>query len=48
MIKKLTNYLWGLIFGFSWTRDCNVIYGLNPDNSIRAGKYEHYEREMRG
>jgi hypothetical protein len=48
MIKKLINYLWGLIFGFSWTRDCYVIYGMNPDNSIRAGKYEHYEREMRG
>lgn len=46
MIKWLINYLWGLIFGFSWTRDCFVIHSVMP--KPRAYRWKDYERECRG
>jgi hypothetical protein len=45
-MKKIIDYLYGLIFGFSWTRDCFVIHSVTP--KIRAYRWSDYEREMRG
>jgi hypothetical protein len=46
MIKWLINYLYGLIFGFSWTRDCYVIHSVMPE--VRAYRWGDYEKENRG